>query len=69
MVDNNDNINCCNNLFMSSFVISIILAKDLSSVEQNLLGNYLQIIGQNLTSLSTFSEILDNNLNAENKVL
>ncbi|CCZ56433.1 unknown [Clostridium sp. CAG:1219] len=66
MVDNNDNINCCNNLFMSSFVISIILAKDLSSVEQNLLGNYLQIIGQNLTSLSTFSEILDNNLNTEN---
>lgn len=66
MVDNNDNINCCNNLFMSSLVISIILAKDLSSVEQNLLGNYLQIIGQNLTSLSTFSEILDNNLNTEN---
>lgn len=66
MVDNNDNINCCNNLFMSSFVISIILAKDLSNVEQNLLGNYLQIIGQNLTSLSTFSEILDNNLNTEN---
>lgn len=66
MVDNNDNINCCNNLFMSSFVISIILARDLSSVEQNLLGNYLQIIGQNLTSLSTFSEILDNNLNTEN---
>ena len=66
MVDNNDNINCCNNLFMSSFVISIILAKELSSVEQNLLGNYLQIIGQNLTTLSTFSEILDNNLNTEN---
>lgn len=66
MVDNNDNINCCNNLFMSYLVISIILAKDLSSVEQNLLGNYLQIIGQNLTSLSTFSEILDNNLNTEN---
>lgn len=66
MVDNNDNINCCNNLFMSSFIISIILARDLSSVEQNLLGNYLQIIGQNLTSLSTFSEILDNNLNTEN---
>lgn len=66
MVDNNDNINCCNNLFMSSLVISIILAKDLSSAEQNLLGNYLQIIGQNLTSLSTFSEILDNNLNTEN---
>lgn len=63
MVDNNDNINCCNNLFMSSLVISIILAKDLSSAEQNLLGNYLQIIGQNITSLSTFSEILDNNLN------
>lgn len=66
MVDNNDNINCCNNLFMSYLVISIILAKDLSSAEQNLLGNYLQIIGQNLTSLSTFSEILDNNLNTEN---
>lgn len=66
MVDNNDNINCCNNLFMSSLVISIILAKDLSSAEQNLLGNYLQIIGQNITSLSTFSEILDNNLNTEN---
>ena len=66
MVDNNDNINCCNNLFMSYLVISIILAKDLSGVEQNLLGNYLQIIGQNLTSLSTFSEILDNNLNTEN---
>lgn len=66
MVDNNDNINCCNNLFMSYLVISIILAKDLSSAEQNLLGNYLQIIGQNITSLSTFSEILDNNLNTEN---
>ena len=32
-----------------STMVSIILAKDLSTYEQSLLGNFIQSVGQNLT--------------------
>ncbi len=54
-----------NNLFISAFLISLIMAKDLNIQEQNLFGNYLQIIGQNLTSLATFEDFCDNKKNKD----
>ena len=42
-----------NSIVLLSSAISIILAKDLNSDEQNLLGNFLQAVGQNLEIISS----------------
>lgn len=46
-----DNIG--NNLVLTGALIAITLAKDLSLAEQDLLGNFLQVIAQNLLSMSS----------------
>lgn len=63
-IDKNLNTNsCADSIFISAFIMSLVLAKDLSIEEQSILGNYLQIIGLNLTSYATFCAIYD----SENK--
>lgn len=49
----------CNNNDSAAFIlnavlISIALAKNLSPAEQNLLGTFLQEVGGNLSSMSTY---------------
>lgn len=49
----------CNNLYGFDFliyatIISLLLAKDLSSPEQDLLGNFFIVLGQNLTTLAAY---------------
>ncbi len=58
-MDNNCNTEkstCTNNdgnqLILLAAMIAIILGKDLNSSKQNLLGSFLQTVGQNLTLLS-----------------
>lgn len=58
--------NSADSIFISAFVASLIFAKDLTVEEQILLGNYLQIIGLNLTSYATFYSIFESQNNNEN---
>ncbi len=59
-INENKNTNSsADNIFISAFIMSLILAKDLSIEEQGILGNYLQIVGLNLTSYATFCAIYD----------
>ena len=56
------------NLFISTFLISLTLARGLNPSEKNLLGNYLQVIGVNLCAISNFNTFFssDNNSNNNN---
>jgi len=51
------------NLFISTFLVSLTLARGLNSEEQNLLGNYLQAIGVNLCAISNFNTYFNSNNN------
>lgn len=49
----------CNNNDSAAFILnavlfSIALSKNLNSAEQNLLGTFLQEVGSNLSSMSTY---------------
>ncbi len=59
--------NAGNNLVLSAAFVSVALGKGLSNSELDMLGNYLQTIGQNLTSMaaaiSDCEETLSNNCN------
>ena len=58
------------NLFISTFLISLTFARGLNSDEQNLLGNYLQVIVVNLCAISnfnTFFNLSDKTSNISNK--
>lgn len=47
---------CCacagTDLILLAALVSIILAQDLDSLQQNILGNFIQAVGQNLTILA-----------------
>lgn len=45
------------NFLLLSTLISIVLAADLSQNEQIILGNFLQMVGQNLTSMTTIYDL------------
>lgn len=45
-----------NELVLLSAMVSFILANDLNPQEQNILGTFLQTIGQNLTLISAISD-------------
>lgn len=53
---NNDNCNSKGNeLVLLASMISFILANDLNSSQQNILGTFLQSVGQNLELISVMS--------------
>lgn len=47
---------CCacagTDLVLLAAMVSIILAQDLDSLQQNILGNFIQTVGQNLTVMA-----------------
>lgn len=45
------------NFLLLSTLISIVLAADLNQNEQIILGNFLQMVGQNLTSMTTIYDL------------
>lgn len=49
------------NTFISTFLVSLTLAKGLTQSELNLLGNYLQAVGINLCAIANFHSFYTNN--------
>lgn len=49
----------CNNsgfdFILYATAISFALARDLTTAEQDLVGNFFQIVGQNLTSIAAYN--------------
>lgn len=64
----------CNNdsaaFLLNAVLVSIALAKNLSPAEQNLLGTFLQEVGGNLSSMSTYDIFFEelSNKTVEHKV-
>lgn len=55
--------NCNNgiNFIILATVISIIIAKMLDDDEQNVLGNFLQAIGANISTIAAYDEFVQTN--------
>jgi len=47
-----------NNFIIFATIISILLAKMLNDEEQNLIGNFLQSVGANITTIAAFNEYI-----------
>lgn len=69
----NDCENIGNNIVLLGALIAITLAKDLTVPEQDLLGNFLQVVAQNLLSMAaaesdcnTIFESNNTNINQNN---
>lgn len=64
-------VNCCqnigNNIILFSALVAITLGNELTIAEQDLLGNYFILIGQNLCSMASASSDCKNILENSKK--